>query len=127
MTVRAIVFFLWMLLILPTMAGAVSEKDFQARSTQDLINLCTAVPDDPLYSQAVNFCQGYLLGAFHYYMASVSGPKAVKLVCLPDPSPARNDAIKMFIEWAKAHPEYGKESAVETEFRFLMEKWPCKP
>ena len=32
----------------------------------------------------------------------------------------------MFIDWAKAHPQYMDESPVETEFRFLMETWPCK-
>jgi hypothetical protein len=30
------------------------------------------------------------------------------------------------MEWAKEHPQYMGESPVETEFRFLMEKWPCK-
>ena len=27
----------------------------------------------------------------------------------------------------KAHPQYRGEPPVESEFRFLMEKWPCKP
>jgi len=126
---KTIVLFLWALLTLPALAlaGAVSEKDFQAQTTEDLINLCTATPDDPLYQQAVNFCHGYLVGAYAYYQAESAGPKGTKLVCLPDPPPSRNEAIKMFIEWAKAHPQYMKERPVETEFRFLMEKWPCKP
>ncbi len=128
MTSRAIGFLLLVLLALPAVAAsAVSEKDFLVKTTQDLINLCTAIPDDPLYPQAINFCQGYLVGAFHYYEASTSGPKAAKLVCQPDPPPSRNDAIKMFIDWAKAHSQYLKDRPVETEFRFLMEKWPCKP
>jgi len=124
---RAIGFLLSVLLTLPAVAGAVSEKDFEAKTTRDLISVCSAAPDDPLHLQAVNFCEGYLVGAFHYYQASTSGPKATKLVCLPDPQPSRNDAIKMFIEWAKAHPQHETERPVETEFRFLMEKWPCKP
>jgi hypothetical protein len=33
--------------------------------------------------------------------------------------------IKEFIDWALNHPGYWQELAVETEFRFLMEKWPC--
>ena len=126
MTSRAIGFLLLVLLTLPAVASAVSEKDFLVQTTQDLINLCTASTDDPLYPQAVNFCHGYLVGAFQYDQASTSGPKATKLVCLPDPPPSRNVAIKMFIEWAKAHSQYMKEKPVETEFRFLMEKWPCK-
>ena len=114
-------------LLLPAIAGAVSEKDFQAKTTKNLINLCTVLPDDPLYHQAINFCHGYLVGAFHYYEATASGPAGVQLVCAPDPRPSRNATIDMFIDWAKAHPQYWGEPPVETEFRFLMEKWPCKP
>jgi hypothetical protein len=113
-------------LLLPAIAGAVSEKDFEAQTTKDIINLCTASPDDPLYQQAINFCHGYLSGAYHYYEASTSGKEGFKLICMPDPQPSRNESIAMFIDWAKAHPQYKGEPAVETEFRFLMEKWPCK-
>jgi len=128
-TMKTSVFFLSIFLTLPAlaMAGAVSEKDFRAETTQDLINLCTAAPDDPLYPQAINFCHGYLVGAFAYYEAASSGAKGTKLVCPPEPRPSRNEAIKMFIEWVKAQPKYLKDKPVETEFRFLMEKWPCKP
>ena len=114
-----------MAFLLPALAGAVSEKDFEAQTTQNLINLCTVAPDDPLYHQAINFCHGYLVGAYDYYEAAGSGPGGVKLVCFPDPEPSRDDAIAMFIEWVKAHPQYWGERPVETEFRFLMEKWPC--
>ena len=114
-----------MAFLLPALAGAVSEKDFEAQTTQNLINLCTVAPDDPLYHQAINFCHGYLVGAYDYYEAAGSGPGGVKMVCFPDPEPSRNDAIAMFIEWVKAHPQHLGERPVETEFRFLMDKWPC--
>jgi hypothetical protein len=110
----------------PGFAGAVSEKDFEAKTTEEMIKLCTASPDDPLYHQAVNFCHGYLVGAFHYYEAAGLGPAGLKLVCLPDPPPSRNDTIDMFIEWVRAHPQHWKEKPVETEFRFLMQRWPCE-
>jgi hypothetical protein len=113
--------------LLPVFAGAVSEKDFEVQTTQNLINLCTTPVDDPLHNHAINFCHGYLVGAYRYYEAAGSGPAGLKLVCLPDPPPSRNNMIDMFIEWAKTHPQYLKENPVETEFRFLMEKWPCKP
>jgi hypothetical protein len=32
----------------------------------------------------------------------------------------------MFVDWLKAHPEFMDEKPVEAEFRFLVEKWPCK-
>ena len=113
--------------LVPGLAGAASEKDFEVQSTENILNLCTTTPDDPLYHQAVNFCHGFLVGAYRYYEAAGSGPGGLKLVCMPDPPPSRNNAFAMFVEWAKAHPQYLKEKAVETEFRFLMEKWPCKP
>ena len=116
-----------MIFLLPVIAGAVSEKDFEVQTTENMINLCTAAPEDPLYHQAINFCHGFLVGAYRYYEAAGSGPAGLKLVCLPDPPASRNDIFAMFVEWVKAHPQYLKEKAVETEFRFLMEKWPCKP
>jgi hypothetical protein len=124
---KTIILLLVAAILFPGFAGAASEKDFEVQTTENLINLCTAAPDDPLYHQAVNFCHGFLVGAYRYYEAAGSGPAGLKLVCLPDPPPSRNNMIDMFIEWAKAHPQYLKENPVETEFRFLMEKWPCKP
>jgi hypothetical protein len=37
----------------------------------------------------------------------------------------RNEAVALFVAWVKAHPQYLKDFPVETEFRFLTEKWPC--
>ena len=113
--------------LLPVFAGAVSENDFEVQTTQNLINLCTTSVDDPLYNHAMNFCHGYMVGAYHYYEAISSGQQGIQLVCLSGPSLSRNDTIVMFIDWAKAHPQLLGEKPVETQFRFLMEKWPCKP
>jgi len=114
-------------LLMPASAMAAAEPDdFVVDSTQDLIDLCATSPDNPLYTAAIHFCHGYLVGAYAYYEAANAGPEGEQLVCFPDPAPSRNDAVKMFVDWAKAHPEYMNEPAVESEFRFLMEKWPCK-
>ena len=114
-----------MVLLLPAVAGAVDAKDFEAQTTKNIINLCTASPDDPLYHQAINFCHGYLVGAYHYYESSTSGKEGFQLFCMPDPKPSRNESIDMFIDWALKHQHYWGEPPVETEFRFLMDKWPC--
>ncbi|GLI32904.1 Rap1a/Tai family immunity protein [Desulforhabdus amnigena] len=115
-----------LMLMAPSLVGAVSEEDFKVKTTRNLLNLCTAPADDPLREEAIHFCHGYLVGAYAYYNAEYSGPDRNPLVCFPDPPPSRNETIGMFIEWAKAHPEYMNEAPVETQFRFLMEKWPCK-
>jgi len=128
MSIRALMVIIMVgFLLVPGIAGAVSDEDFEINATENLLKLCTAAPGDPLYHQAVNFCHGFLVGAYHYHVAESNGPQGVKLVCMPDPPPSRNEAIDMFIQWAKARPQYWKEEAVETEFRFLIEKWPCQP
>lgn len=107
-------------------AGAATVEDFKVDTAQDIIDLCITPVDDPTYIAAIHFCHGYLTGAYDYHVAANSGPEGDLLVCLPDPPPSRNQTIQMFIEWAKEHPEHMKEEAVEAEFRFLIEKWPCK-
>ena len=108
----------------PPAFGAVTDDDFTLKTTANLLNLCAVRPDDPRAKEAIHMCHGYLLGAFHYHEAEL--PSNERLVCLPEKRPARNEAIAMFVEWAKARPQYLNELPVETEFRFLTEKWPCK-
>lgn len=115
------------IVVAPGVAQAVTAEDFQVRTTKELIDLCTVSANDVLVKESIHFCHGYLLGAFHYYLAQASGPEGQRLVCFPTPAPTRNEAITMFVEWAKVHPQYMDEAPVETEFRFLTEKWPCKP
>ena len=117
-----------MMSVLPGLAfaGAVNEKDFMVETTQDLFNLCTADTDDPFYYQAINFCHGYMQGAYDYYEAAFSAGAGPQMVCFSNPPPTRNDAVGMFIEWAKTNPQYGQKRPVDTFFRFLAEKFPCK-
>jgi Rap1a immunity proteins len=107
--------------------GATTKiEDFQVGSTKNLLNLCTVAADDPLYKEAIHFCHGYLVGAFHYYKSQETGPGGSKFLCLPETKPSRNETIEKFIAWAEKHPEYENEVPVETEFRFLTELWACK-
>jgi hypothetical protein len=103
----------------------VTDEDFVAKKTQNLLNLCTTSQQDPLYREAIHFCHGYLVGAYHYYQAQTADKQELKLFCPPEPKPSRNDTLAMFISWAKQHPQYMYETPVETEFRFFTEKWPC--
>ncbi|MGY6277271.1 Rap1a/Tai family immunity protein [Methylomonas sp. MgM2] len=109
----------------PVVNANVTEQDFVATTTQNLINLCTASPQDPNYQKAIHFCQGYLVGAVHFHLSETAGKPQYQLFCFPEPRPTRNEAIDQFIAWAKQHPEYMNESPVDTEFRFLTETWPC--
>lgn len=125
--IRRLLFLLLCIAFLaPSIAGGVTEKDFEVDTAQNLLNLCTVPADDPLHEEASHMCYGFLLGAYAYHIAENSGPEGKLLVCLPTPEPSRDEAVAMFVNWLKAHPECLCEEAVEAEFRFLMETWPCK-
>ena len=70
-------------LLLSGWVGAVSEKDFEAQTTLQLLNPCKAAPADPLNQRAFNFCHGYLVGAYKYYEVADLEPGRPKFVCLP--------------------------------------------
>jgi len=113
-------------LALVTASHAVTKDNFLVRDTNDIIALCTAPGTDPLYTAAVHFCHGYLVGAYHYQDALYSGPGRTPLVCPPNPKPSRDQAIAGYIAWARQHPEYGKALTVNTMMKYAVERWPCK-
>jgi len=114
-------------LLVPGLAGAaLTDEDFVLGTTQNLVNLCTVSASDPRAKEAIQMCEGYMLGAYHFYLATNSGRGDMRLVCMPNPTPTRNEVAAMFVAWAKANPQYMKEAPVETEFRFLSAKWACK-
>jgi Rap1a immunity proteins len=113
--------------LVPGMAGAaVTDEDFVLATTQNLVNLCSVSPSDPRAKEAIQMCEGYMLGAYHYYLATNSGKNDMRLVCMPSPTPSRNEVAAMFVQWAKANPQYMKEAPVDSEFRFMSARWPCK-
>jgi hypothetical protein len=112
-------------LMAPAVAEAVTEKDFEIDTARNLLTLCSAPVEDPLYKEAIHMCYGFLLGAYAFHLAENRGPEGNLLVCLPKPEPSRNEGVAMFVEWLKAHPQFLDEEAVEVQFRFLTEKWPC--
>jgi Rap1a immunity proteins len=114
-------------ILLPGLAcSAVTKEDFMVKTTRNLINLCTVSPQDKYYVEAIHFCHGYWVGAYHYFLAESSNDPNKSWVCFTEPEPSRNEAIALFIAWSKTHPQFMTEIPVETEFRFLAEKWPCK-
>jgi hypothetical protein len=106
-------------------AAELSKEPFRIRDAQSLLDLCAADPADPLYDDAINFCHGFVSGAWQYHQAQANGPDGHRVVCPPEPQPTRTEAISLFVTWAKAHPEHMNEPAVEALFRFLVGKWPC--
>ena len=53
----------------PSLASAVTQSDFVLTNTQDLYDVCSVGPDDPLRQRALDFCEGFLVGAVSYHDA----------------------------------------------------------
>lgn len=106
-------------------AWAATEANFSAKTTGDLVELCDPHADTPMDEAAVNFCQGFAQGAVTVEMMHDSGSKTMKLFCLPNPLPSRNEAMAAFVVWARAVPERLDTPAADGLMRFLGEKYPC--
>ena|SRR5215831_10594721 len=106
--------------------AAVTDEDFVLSTTRNLVNLCSVSADDPRAKEAIQMCEGYMLGAYHFYLATNSGKGDMRLACLPNPTPTRNETAAMFVEWARANSQYMNETPVDSEFRFMSAKWSCK-
>jgi hypothetical protein len=120
---------IWVLVaaLAPALASAaVTKDDFYIKNAQDLVDLCKTPEEDPLNDAAVHFCHGFVAGAWQYHQAQADGPDGIRLVCLPDPPPTRDQAVAAFIAWSAANTQYMGEPAVEALFRYLIGKYPCK-
>ncbi|MBV9203689.1 MAG: hypothetical protein JO320_10865 [Alphaproteobacteria bacterium] len=113
------------LLLTPGVGYAATEANFAARTTGDLVELCTAAPDNPIGAAAVNFCEGFAQGAVLVEMQNMAAFRGSKLFCLPNPPPSRNEALSEFVNWARVSPDRMSVSSTDGLFRFLSERYPC--
>src|SRR5215471_21206121 len=112
-------------LIAPCVSQAATEANFDARTTADLVELCTATPDNAVGTAAVNFCEGFAQGAVLVEMQNMATFRGAKLFCMPNPPPSRNEAITDFVNWARVSPDRMSASSTDGLFRFLSERYPC--
>jgi len=109
-----------------TTARAANPNNFQVRTAADLVALCGTDPSAPDYPQAIAFCHGYVVGAYAYYSASAAADPNLRFVCLPNPAPARSQAIADYLAWIKTRPNETAAPAIDSVFRYLGEHYPCK-
>jgi hypothetical protein len=107
-------------------AEAATRDDFLMQTTQNLVNVCSVQPEDPLYGAALGFCYGYGVGTFQYYQAYTGNMAESAFVCVPEPTPPRSNIVQWFLAWARDHPQYMNERPVDGFFRFLQDTWPCR-
>ena len=112
-------------LLAPSAAHSATEANFDAKSTGDLVALCSATPDNGIGTAALNFCEGYIQGAVTVEMQNMAGFRGPKLFCLPNPPPTRTQAMGEFVNWARAAPDRMTQTATDGLFSFMRERYPC--
>jgi hypothetical protein len=111
----------------PAVAVATNATNFTLKTTEDLYKVCSPRPDDTLRSQALNFCEGFLLGVVSYHDAVSDRRHLARLICYP-PTATRDEGIQAFVDWAAEHQQDQKfmsDPAVIGAVRGLAAKWPC--
>jgi hypothetical protein len=104
--------------------AAVTQDSFLLRNTRDLVDLCSAVQADPLYTAAVNFCHGFAVGVFRVLQEEEAAHQS-PMFCLPEPAPTRTESIARFMQWANAEPSRLAQSAPDGIALFLSQQYPC--
>lgn len=109
-----------------TAIAATSEQDFALNTTHDLVDLCSATPDDPMHDQAKELCLGYIAGAAHLHRFLVAQKKLTggPLAC-PERTVSREVFAQQFVAWANAHTQYMDDLPAATMAIAAGEKYPC--
>ena len=106
----------------PVAARAAPEQAFEARTTGQLVELCTTPPTDPSYAQAAQFCRGFAAGALSYHRARQRPGARPEYCGLPE---TRQEATDRFIAWVRANPGVGNDNPANSLFRFLDANYRC--
>jgi len=113
-----------LVLCLAGTAGAVTEDQFRLQNTGDLAALCSAATTDPLYTAAVNFCQGFGAGTYGVLAELQQADPKLRLFCPPE-GITRNEAVGAFVSWARANPANAAMPATDGVTAFLRQTYPC--
>jgi hypothetical protein len=117
-----------MLGLWPSLAFAMDSTDITLKTTEDLYQVCSVQADNPDYSRALSFCEGFLFATVSYDYAISDRKNLKRFICFPDTA-TRNEGIQAFVDWAKANlqnQKYMDEPPVYGAVRGLAAKWPCK-
>lgn len=105
-------------------AGTADIGDFAVETGQDLLDLCAVDRSSSLYAEALQFCAGFFEGMKHYHDRMSAGPDVEPIVCAPD-EVTLEDAINMYIAYARANPQFLNEDPADNVIRAAIATWPC--
>ena len=111
-------------LLLAGAAQAAAPEQYALTTAAHLAQVCApqAVQSEAVTASA--FCHGVLAGAYGYFQASTT--EANRYICPPNPPVSRAQVANGFVAWMKTHPQFAKDPAIDTLFRFAAEAYPCK-
>lgn len=105
-------------------ALAVETSNFNLATTGDLVALCSAQPDEPLYGQALQFCYGYMAGMAQFHRALVQADDIEPQAC-PQHEVTREALVQVFLGWARGKPGAMDELPADSVKRAAVAAWPC--
>jgi hypothetical protein len=103
----------------------VTEENFRLDTTRDLVALCGVDAEDPNAVAAIHMCHGYVTGLVHFHIVMGRALEG-RVYCMKDEArPTRDQAVAMFVEWSKAHPENDSNEAVDGVLLWAADTYPC--
>jgi hypothetical protein len=106
-------------------AYAVTEDNFLAKTTGDMVALCSAGDGDAYKTAALNFCHGFVVGAYRVIAEEQVALGKNRAFCPPATPPNRNESIAAFVQWANADPTIAALEPTDGMVKFLIAKFPC--
>jgi hypothetical protein len=103
---------------------AAEVGNFNLGTTRDLVALCSDQPDDQLYAEALQFCYGYMAGVAQLHRALVRAGDVEPVAC-PRYEVTREALVRVFLDWAHAHPGAMDALPAESVRRAAAAAWPC--
>jgi hypothetical protein len=107
---------------------AIDESDFEYRTTSNLYNICSSVPENPKHESTVLACRAFIEAAVQYHDAVSDRKQMKRLICYPNTATIE-DGRAAFVAWAAKHSNDAErmgEAPVVGLVRSLADKYPCK-
>src|SRR5262245_26069418 len=102
----------------------VEPSKFDATTTRDLVALCAEEPDDSLYTEAKQFCYGFLAGVAQCHRSIVLADGIEPIACRKH-EVTLEQVAGVCLDWGKASPQLMDDLPVESLRRAATAEWPC--
>ena len=106
-------------------ANSAELTAFDLETSADLAALCGAEPDTPNFSDARQFCFGFISGVSLFYSIALQAERIRKAVCA-DEQLTREQLRANFVAWQSEHPEFADASPLDGLVRSAVNRWPCE-